>query len=70
MGKTKAVGDMRNPTVAKNINKKIEESEIAKSAKQSTAANMQNSSAGRPRKSVQIFVVKRLQYFTFTIHRC
>lgn len=40
MGKTATVGDMRNPAVAKNINKKIEESEIAKSAKQSTAANM------------------------------
>ncbi len=55
MGKTAPVGDMRNPTVAKNINKKIEESEIAKSAKQSTAANMQNSSAGQAQKECSNF---------------
>ncbi|MFH3693225.1 T6SS effector BTH_I2691 family protein [Acinetobacter baumannii] len=59
MGKTKAVGDMRNPTVAKNINKKIEESEIAKSAKQSTAANMQNSSAGQAEKECSNFCRKK-----------
>ena len=59
MGKTKAVGDMRNPTVAKNINKKIEESEIAKSAKQSTAANMQNSSAGQAQKECSNFCRKK-----------
>lgn len=59
MGKTKAVGDMRNPTVAKNITKKIEESEIAKSAKQSTAANMQNSSAGQAQKECSNFCRKK-----------
>lgn len=59
MGKTKAVGDMRNPAVAKNINKKIEESEIAKSAKQSTAANMQNSSAGQTQKECSNFCRKK-----------
>ncbi len=59
IGKTKAVGDMRNPTVAKNINKKIEESEIAKSAKQSTAANMQNSSAGQAQKECSNFCRKK-----------
>lgn len=59
MGKTKAVGDMRNPTVAKNINKKIEESEIAKSAKQSTAANIQNSSAGQAQKECSNFCRKK-----------
>jgi hypothetical protein len=59
MGKTTPVGDMRNPTVAKNINKKIEESEIAKSAKQSTAANMQNSSAGQAQKECSNFCRKK-----------
>ncbi|WPP68865.1 T6SS effector BTH_I2691 family protein [Acinetobacter pittii] len=59
MGKTAPVGDMRNPTVAKNINKKIEESEIAKSAKQSTAANMQNSSAGQAQKECSNFCRKK-----------
>ncbi len=63
MGKTKAVGDMRNPTVAKNINKKIEESEIAKSAKQSTAANMQNSSAGQAQKECSNFCRKKASIF-------
>lgn len=59
MGKTTPVGDMRNPKVAKNINKKIEESEIAKSAKQSTAANMQNSSAGQAQKECSNFCRKK-----------
>ncbi|ENU30489.1 hypothetical protein F991_01625 [Acinetobacter sp. CIP-A165] len=58
VGKTETVGDMRKPTVAKNVNKKIEQGPIAKSAKQSTPANMQNSSAGQPQKECSNFCRK------------
>jgi len=58
LGQTKPVGDMRIPTVAKDVNKKIEQSEIAKSAKQSTAANVQNNSAGQVQKECSNFCRK------------
>lgn len=58
LGQTKPVGDMRIPTVAKDVNNKIEQSEIAKSAKQSTAANVQNNSAGQAQKECSNFCRK------------
>ncbi|MEI2514304.1 T6SS effector BTH_I2691 family protein [Acinetobacter soli] len=58
LGQTKPVGDMHIPTVAKDVNKKIEQSEIAKSAKQSTAANVQNNSAGQAQKECSNFCRK------------
>ncbi|MHA3981802.1 T6SS effector BTH_I2691 family protein [Acinetobacter venetianus] len=58
LGQTKPVGDMRIPTVAKDVKKKIEQSEIAKSAKQSTAANIQNNSAGQVQKECSNFCRK------------
>ncbi len=58
LGQTQPVGDMRIPTVAKDVNKKIEQSEIAKSAKQSTAANVQNNSAGQAQKECSNFCRK------------
>ncbi|KYQ85329.1 hypothetical protein AWW72_05050 [Acinetobacter sp. NRRL B-65365] len=58
LGQAKPVGDMRIPTVAKDVNKKIEESEIAKSAKQATAANVQNNSAGQAQKECSNFCRK------------
>ncbi len=50
LGKTKPVGDMRIPTVAKDVDKKIEQSKIGKSSKQSTPANVQNNSPGQSQK--------------------
>ncbi|MQZ30042.1 hypothetical protein F4U02_03280 [Acinetobacter haemolyticus] len=58
VGKTETVGDMRKPTVAKNVNKKIEQGSIAKTAKQSTPANLQNSSAGQSHKECSNFCRK------------
>lgn len=58
VGKTETVGDMRKPTVAKNVNKKIEQGSIAKTAKQSTPANLQNSSAGQSQKECSNFCRK------------
>lgn len=58
VGKTETVGDIRKPTVAKNVNKKIEQGSIAKTAKQSTPANLQNSSAGQSQKECSNFCRK------------
>ncbi|RLZ08909.1 hypothetical protein EAH57_07760 [Acinetobacter sp. 2JN-4] len=58
VGKTETVGDMRKPTVAKNVNKKIEQGSIAKTAKQSTPANLQNSNAGQSQKECSNFCRK------------
>lgn len=50
LGKTEPVPDMRNPKSVEEIQKKIEQSKIGKSSKQSTPANVQNNSPGQSQK--------------------
>ena len=50
LGKTEPVPDMRNPKSVEEIQKKIEQSKILNSSKQSTPANGQNNRPGQSQK--------------------
>ncbi len=57
-GKAESVGSMSNKTNAEKVNNRIKTSNIAKSVKQSTPANVQNNSPGQSQKECSNFCRK------------